>query len=377
MTRTRGTGGDGGRYGAGRAAYGYGARGAGGRARLLAVLALPLTAVLVLGGCTAGGGADSAGSNAKRAVADGASGARSGADGAKSGGGAGRTTKADAPTPKGPHLIRTATLRVRVKDVAEEADRARTAAADAGGFVSEETTTGGGGERARSRLTLRVPVDSFDAVHRTLSDGPGRLLDDEVRSQDVSSQVVDVDSRVRTMRASVNRIRALMDDATKIADVTALESELSTREADLESLLAQQAGLRDRTALSTLTLTVEGPGAPPEKKKEKKDDTSFGDALAGGWHALTATVRVIGVVLGALLPFLAVAAVVLLAAWAVRGRVRGRWGRTGSTADTPDTTSIAQASDAPDPAGTPDADGGSESPAADTSGRDPEPPARP
>ncbi|MEU6439793.1 DUF4349 domain-containing protein [Streptomyces sp. NPDC047046] len=355
---------------------GHGRYGAG-RARLLALLALPLTAVLVLGGCSANGGADSAdGSTEKRAVADGAQagtsgadagragasgadGARTGAHGAKSGGGAGTTAKADAPTPKGLHLIRTATLRVRVADVAEEADRARAAATDAGGFVSEETTTGASGGRARSRLTLRVPVGSFDTVHRRLADGPGKLLSDEVRSQDVSSQVVDIDSRVRTMRASVNRIRALMDDATKITDVTALESELSTREADLESLLAQQAGLADRTALSTLTLTVEGPEAPAEKEHKKGGDANFGDALAGGWHALAATVRVIGVVLGALLPFLAVAAVVLLAAWAARRLVRGRRVRTG------------------DAAATADAEGTPAPPASDVPGSDSEPPARP
>ncbi|NED93593.1 DUF4349 domain-containing protein, partial [Streptomyces sp. SID11233] len=77
-----------------------------------------------MGGCSASDGDDSAGgSNAKRAAADGANGGQATAeraDGAKSGGGAGKTVKADAPTPKGLHLIRTATMRVRVEDVAEE-----------------------------------------------------------------------------------------------------------------------------------------------------------------------------------------------------------------------------------------------------------------
>ncbi|EFG64467.1 DUF4349 domain-containing protein, partial [Streptomyces sp. SPB074] len=269
-----------------------------------------------------------AGAKAAGAKAAGADGARGGGDSAKSAGGGGSAAKsaagsgrADAPAPKGLHLIRTATLRVRVADVAREADRARDAAADAGGFVSEESTTGTDGGRETSRLTLRVPVDSFDAVHRALSDGPGTILDDRVRSQDVSAQVVDIDSRVRTMRASVNRVRALMDDAVKIANVTALEGELSTREADLESLLAQRAKLGDRTSLATLTLTVEEAGSPAGTKA--KDRAGFGDALAGGWHALGATARVVGVVLGALLPFLALAAVVLLVVGAARRAVRG------------------------------------------------------
>ena len=39
-----------------------------------------------------------------------------------------------------------------------------------------------------------------------------------MKAQDVTDQVVDVDSRVRSQRASVARIRELMDRATKLGE---------------------------------------------------------------------------------------------------------------------------------------------------------------
>ena len=50
-----------------------------------------------------------------------------------------------------------------------------------------------------------------------------------------------------------------MDKAEKLTDVVALEGELSSRQADLESLLAQQASLKDRTTLATVTLELSEP----------------------------------------------------------------------------------------------------------------------
>ena len=65
-----------------------------------------------------------------------------------------------------------------------------------------------------------------------------------------------MESRIKTQRASVARIRELMDQATKLSDVVTLEGELSSRQADLESLLAQQTSLKDRTSLATITLSL-------------------------------------------------------------------------------------------------------------------------
>ncbi|MFE9249665.1 DUF4349 domain-containing protein [Streptomyces sp. NPDC007088] len=292
---------------------------------LAPLLAAVLVLLLALAGCSAGGGglADSGDAKAASDTGDGGSragGREEGAAGKRAG--SGPAASRAASVPQGVHLERTASLTMRVKDVPGALERAREVAAGAGGLVGEEATDRDGAGRERSRVVLRVPQESFEEVVARLAQGPGTLVRRSQKAKDVTRQVVDVDSRVKSLRASVTRVRALMDDATKISDVTALEGELSTREADLEALLAQQASLRDRTSFATITLTLSRTAQAAHKAP--KEEAGFVSALGDGWHAFVATLRVIGVVLGAVLPFAVAAAVLVPLALLARGFVRRR-----------------------------------------------------
>ncbi|MFK0153428.1 DUF4349 domain-containing protein [Streptomyces sp. NPDC090493] len=282
-----------------------------------ALAGLLLAAALVLTGCSTDGGSDSGSASAAKAdVNNSAAGEAAGSAGAKdSGSGTGRT----APALTVNRIIRTASLTVQVKDVPKALDTARTTAEDAGGYVGDETTTRDSGGRERTRVVLRVPTAKYDEVLAGLQ-GAGKLIDRTAKAQDVTDQVVDVDSRVSSQRASVARIRELMDRAAKLSDVVTLEGELSSREADLESLLAQQASLKDRTSMATITLSLTP--TPVSKAAAKDDSPGFVDAVSGGWHVFVTMLRWIALALGAALPFAALAAVLALLWWRLARRRR-------------------------------------------------------
>ncbi|MFF0727648.1 DUF4349 domain-containing protein [Streptomyces sp. NPDC004134] len=294
-----------------------------------ALAAALLAAALAVGGCSGSsdGGADAEGGGA-RADAKGAQGAAPDA-----GGGAGAGDSADSRAPRGgataaegvtlapQALIRTAEITVRTKDLPAAADSARTLAEGAGGYVGDESTSQEPGAPARARLTLRVPAGEYDAVLGDLA-GLGRVVDREVEVKDVTDEVVDVDSRVRSQRASVARIRDLMDDATKLADVVTLEGELGTRQADLEALLAQQSSLKERTELGTITLELRRPAAAPPADED--DGTGVTDALAGGWDAFVTGLRGVLIAVSASLPFVALLVLLALAWRWLRGRLPRR-----------------------------------------------------
>ena len=293
--------------------------------RLFAVLLL--TASLGLAGC-AGDASDSgdARSAAKPAVHEAAEGAGSGyaadeAAGQPAEGGADRRAPAKPDAVPQTHIIRTATLDVEVKNPTKALAAARTTALNAGGHVENETTERIDGTHVTSHVVLRVPQERYDSVLTELA-GAGKLLARKADAKDVTDQVVDVESRIATQRASVARVRELMERATKLADVVTLEGQLSSRQADLESLLAQQAALKDRTSMATITLTLSEQDRP---ESGKDDDPGFLDALGGGWDALTATLRWSAVVIGAVTPFAAVAVVLYaLWRWLVRPRLPRR-----------------------------------------------------
>ncbi|WP_044385031.1 DUF4349 domain-containing protein [Streptomyces cyaneogriseus] len=266
---------------------------------------LLLAAALALTGCSAGG-EDSAG-----AAADAGEEAASQADGRGGGayGGDASGAKASAPQKLTTNrIIRTASLTVQVDSVPKALDAARAEAESAGGYVGNETTTRDEDGRERTRVVLRVPVERYDSVLAGL-EGAGKLLERSAKAEDVTDQVVDVESRIESQRASVARVRALMDQATRLSDVVTLEGELSSRQAELEALLARQASLKDRTTLATITLSLT---ETPVTQSEREDDPGFLDALAGGWDAFVTMLRGLAVALGAVLPFAAVAALLVL-----------------------------------------------------------------
>ncbi|MFE2881903.1 DUF4349 domain-containing protein [Streptomyces sp. NPDC059272] len=273
---------------------------------LQALAALLLASSLALAGCSGGASdktssASDAGGDAKAAAPDTAR-----QEGAAGSGNA-RNTKV-VPKLTASSIIRTASLSVRVKDVPKALDEARTTTENAGGFVGNESTTRDGQGHERTQVVLRVPSDKYDEVLADL-EGAGKLLQRTAKAQDVTDQVVDVESRIASQRASVARVRELMDRATKLSDVVELEGELSTRESDLEALLAQQASLKDRTSLATITLSLSQTQVAQAAAKD--DGPGFVDAVAGGWHVFVTMLRWIALSLGAVLPFAAVAALAL------------------------------------------------------------------
>ncbi|MGW7228472.1 DUF4349 domain-containing protein [Streptomyces cyaneofuscatus] len=309
------------------------------RSRLRAALtAGALGAVLLVGGCGAGDASDAGGgsndltASAQKGVVDqryapgDAAASAAPGDTAEEAEGGKQTEKAPKPGAAGSHVIRTAELLVEVKSAPKAAAAARSAVEASGGLVASENTERIDDRHESSNLVLRVPQDSYQEVLRKLA-GSGKLLSRSSNAKDVTEQVVDVESRIATQRASVKRVRELMDKAEKITDVVALEGELSSRQADLESLLAQRSSLKDRTSLATITLELTEPDAP--RKDGKDDDPGFLDALGGGWDAFVTMFRWIAVAIGASAPFLVTAAL-LLVLWRV---LRAR--RTARTAPAP------------------------------------------
>ena len=154
----------------------------------------------------------------------------------------------------------------------------------------------------------------------------------------MTSKVADVASRVQSARGAITRLRVLYQHAHKVSDVINIESELNSRESDLESLQAQARALAAETSTAAITLSLSSP--PPAKPKpvppKHTSRSGFLGGLSNGWHAFTKGISVLATVVGAVLPFAVLVVVLLLA-----GRLV--WGRFRPTRPTPD---------APGPAGT-------------------------
>lgn len=312
------------------------------RARPHAVTAGVVAVVLVaLAGCSVGGDSGDAegaggaapavgglGDEAGRGVLDADGGARENArpgaptgeqadDAVDEGGGV-----ANRPSVRTRAVIRTGEVALVTKTM----NRAR-AEIDAllgrhGGYLaSEDTRNDRVGRPTRSVLVLRVPEPAFDTVMTALG-RIGRTERADRSSEDVTTELIDVDTRVRTQEASLARLQRLLGQASDIDDMIRLESEIATRQASLESLKAQQKYLSDQTAMSTITVRLRTPASPPA---QDDDDAGFLAGLSEGWAALRTVLLGAATLAGVLLPFTVAIALLAVPLWfAARAAARRR-----------------------------------------------------
>ena len=236
---------------------------------------------------------------------------------ADKGTGTGTSTSARV-LPSDRDVVYRGSITVQVRDVGKAADRAEALATGADGVVfSEQSTTDPRHPRyGQATLTLRVPPSAFGPTLDGLS-RLGKELERQRSAEDVTTQVTDVDSRVRSQQRSVDRVRVLLGQAKTIGEVVQVEAELSRREADLESLEAQLAKLKDITDLATIEVTLVSPDRTPAPVKDDGPDLGFLTGLRGGLGALAGVALVAVTVLGALAPFALVAALLGVPAYLV------------------------------------------------------------
>ncbi|MBO9520790.1 MAG: DUF4349 domain-containing protein [Nocardioidaceae bacterium] len=188
-----------------------------------------------------------------------------------------------------------------------------------GGVDKEQATSDDEGRVEEVLLTLRVPADSFEKALDQLA-ALGTLEHREQSATDVTTQVIDLDAKVKAQRATVESFQRLLARARTIGEVISIEDQLTSRRGELDSLVQQQKYLADQTSMSTVEVQVH---------RVRHEDTDQAGGFAGGfgdgWRALGRTVVVLGVVLGAVLPFALVLALVGVLYLSVRRlRARGR-----------------------------------------------------
>jgi hypothetical protein len=219
-------------------------------------------------------------------------------------------------------LIKTGAVALRSDDVGQTRFDIQVLMDGHGGQVADDQTeTDKSGEPLRSRMVLRVPVDDFDEVMDSLA-RMDTLVSTSISSEDVTTQLIDVEARIKVQRASVDRVRQLLARAATIRDIMAIESEVARRQAELDSLVQQQAYLEDQTSMSTIKVNVERKPDPTKPAPKDDDDSGFLAGLTAGWNGLKATVIAVATVVGAVLPFAGVALLMGVPAWLLVRRTR-------------------------------------------------------
>lgn len=215
-------------------------------------------------------------------------------------------------------IIRTGSASIRVKDPASAANEVTQIASGLGGSIENRSINQQGeGYGASADLLIKVPAKQFDAVYEKLAE-VGTLTYDQRSDTDVTMQKTDLTARVAALETSVDRLFALLEKATATSDLVEIESALSERQQELDSLRAQLTMLQDQISYSRVWVHLTSdeviPGGP----------TNFWDGIVAGFNGLLTAASAGLVWLGILTPWLIVAVAAGAIVWGIARGIRKR-----------------------------------------------------
>ncbi|HXJ63226.1 MAG TPA: DUF4349 domain-containing protein [Actinomycetota bacterium] len=274
---------------------------------------------------SSGGGAQSAGAltaaTSGAAGVTGTSGVSGGSAPAGTSGGGGATVVDVPAVPQA--IVKNARLSLEVprNGFEKAADQATAIAGAEGGYV--ESSSSHGSNVASGRLTLRIPVDNFEAALSEVSRlGAVRLR--SVTGRDVTSKFVDLDARIRNAKAQEVVLLGILNDAKTVSATLQVQRTLSDVQLQIEELVGQERSLRNRADLGTIVVDLFEPGLPAHHAVVTAGISN--PSLAEAWTRAKATffglLYAIVVSAGVLLPLGLVALVVFLVWRRWRDRAR-------------------------------------------------------
>lgn len=226
-------------------------------------------------------------------------------------------------------VITTGYLYVTVEAPLDAATEAVSIVERAGGRVDgRQEYAPQNGDAGGAELVLRIPADDLTATLDALKE-LGEVEELQLNSSDVTREVQDIDARVTALRSSITRLLALQDAAATVDDLIALETAISDRQAQLESFEAQQRYYAEQVGLSTVTLVLGSTATAPVD-----EPNTFITGLVTGWEALVAFGSGLLVVVGVLLPWFALLALIgLVVVLIIKANGRRRAPSVASGAD--------------------------------------------
>ena len=194
--------------------------------------------------------------------------------------------------------------------------RRRTSPSRSEGRVESSSKNNDEGTLATANLTLRVPVDTFQGAVNRLRN-LGRVTSDNLTGQDVTTQVVDVEARLKVLRAEEDQYVELLKATNKIGEVLSVRERLSQVRQEIESLDATRKSLRDQSAESTIHLAL---AERPKPDRPQQNENWAEDAWSAAVNGLSAAGRAIGKALVFLFVFSPIWLPIVMLAWWIARR---------------------------------------------------------
>ena len=166
-------------------------------------------------------------------------------------GGNGTTTSAPRDDLK---IVYTGSLELVVDNLETSLAKAKAAVLATGGYIgaSQETNDG---DRSVASITYRVPATRWDETLESLRGLSTKVVSEQTQATEVGGQIVDLEARLRNLRASEEVLVGIAKGTGKVSDLLEVQQRIADVRGEIEQLDGQRAQLQDQVAYGTLVTT--------------------------------------------------------------------------------------------------------------------------
>jgi hypothetical protein len=149
-------------------------------------------------------------------------------------------------------LIWKAILSIDVWNISNAVNEASAMAERDGGFVEQKSDQGD----ESASLTLRIPAKAFKTALSDL-ETLGTVTYRNIVGEDVTEQYIDVEARLKNKIVLRDRLKQLLEKATEIKDLLAIETELNRVQADIDSMEGRIKSLKGQVEYATVRVSLD------------------------------------------------------------------------------------------------------------------------
>ena len=160
-------------------------------------------------------------------------------------------------------IIKTANIKLELKDYVSFNRNIHQELNAYGAFIASENQVSND-ERIENNITIKVPVDQFENLVNSFSGKDIKVLEKNITSEDVTSEVIDVKARLDAKKQVRDRYLDLLKQAKNMKDILAVHEEINTIQEDIESATGRANYLVRQAAFSTIHLNYFHGVAPKE-----------------------------------------------------------------------------------------------------------------
>ncbi len=208
--------------------------------------------------------------------------------------GAGTSRQLSDLEPADRQVIRKATIELLTDDVRATFLKATQLLSEARSEYLEASSLTGAGDEMQASLTLRVTADRLSEVINQLR-RLGEVRSEDSRGEDVTSQVVDLDARLRNERRIETELLELLDkrDNAPLKEILELRNHINRVRQSIERLTAEQQRLGRLVSLASILVIIRAEDAPkpePEPALGKYFSDNVGTSWTSGLRFLSDTI---------------------------------------------------------------------------------------